>query len=256
MLLLLEKIRLDSRLVILFTFLVLISVFVFTDNLYSSFHLRAFNPTESILRSIFWCLFIPIFYVLEYKKAYSAHLKIVVAVLIHLVVLVVILIGLFTFSGYTATFFESVRHWITQYSFIPLITYVLYFGLVTRLERSNPPSSSRSSKMNSDTDRLLVKNGSKRVAITLKEINYISTAKPYIKIVVGEQSWLYSSSLSAFLSEYGKDYFVRVHKSVIVNANMITAVCSRKNGDFDLTLRNGDVVRASRNYRDQFQHLL
>lgn len=256
MLLLLEKIRLDSRLVILFTFLVLVSVFVFTDNLYSAFHHRTFNSTESILRSIFWCLFIPIFYVLENKKTYSVHLKVVVAVFIHLLVLIVILVGLFAFSGYTASFFESVRHWITQYSFIPLITYVLYFGLVARFERSNPPSSSSSSKINSDIDRLILKNSSKRVVIALEEIHYISTAKPYIKLVVGEQSWLYSSSLSAFLSEYGKDYFVRVHKSVIVNTKMITYVSSRKNGDFDLTLLNGDVVRASRNYRDQFQHLL
>jgi len=256
MLLLLEKIRLDPRLVILFTFLVLVVVFVFTDDLYSSFHLRTFNPTESILRSIFWCLFIPIFYVLENKKAYSAHLKIAVAVSIHLLVLVVILLGLFTFSGYTANFFESIRHWITQYSFIPLITYALYFGLVAGFERNTPLPSSSPLTINPDTDRLLVKNGSKRIVIPLKEIHYISTARPYIRIVTGERSWLYSSSLSAFLSEYGKDYFVRIHKSFIVNANMITSVSSRKNGDFDLTLLNGDVVRASRNYRDQFQHLL
>lgn len=256
MLLLLDKIRLDSRLVILFTFLVLVSVFVFTDILYSAFHHSAFDPAESILRSIFWCLFIPIFYVLENKIVNASHLKIVFAVLTHLLVLIIILIGISVFAGNSENFFESVRHWITQYSFIPLITYGLYFGLVTRFERGDPTSGSRSLKINDDTDRLSIKNGSKSTVISLKEIQYISTAKPYIKIVAGERSWLYNSSLSAFLSKYSKDYFVRVHKSVIINANMITAVCSRKNGDFDLTLRNGDVVRASRNYRDQFQHLL
>lgn len=256
MLLPLKKKRLDSRFVILLTFMVLVSVFVFTDSLYSSFHNRVFNPTESIPRSIFWCFFIPIFYVLENQKTNPTLLKIAGAVFFHLLLLIIMVIGIPLFSGNTTGIFDSASHWITHYSFIPLITYSLYFGLVTKFERSNPHSSSRLSIVNPDTDRISIKNGSKSVVISLKEIQYISTAKPYIKIVVGERSWLYSSSLSAFLSQYGKHYLVRVHKSVIVNANMITAICSRKNGDFDLTLRNGDVVRASRNYRDQFQHLL
>lgn len=255
MLLRLEKIRLDPRLIILLTFLVLVFVFVFTDNLYTSFHNRVFNLTESILRSTFWCLIIPILYAQEYIKTNSASLKIVFAVLLHLLVLVFILFSLSILSGNTASLFEN-NHWITQYSLIPLITYGLYFGLDSTVGKGNPTSYLSPTKIESDVERVSIKNGSKSVVIPLKEIQYISAAKPYIKIVTGEKSLLYSSSLSTFLSEFEKEYFVRVHKSFIVNSTKITAISSRKNGDFDLTLLNGDVVRASRNYRDQFQHLL
>jgi len=256
MLLLLEKLQLDARLVILFTFLVIVSVFVFTDNLYSSFHNSTFNPSESILRSIFWCLMIPILYVVEHKKTHAPFFAIAASLFVHLVVLVFILLGICIYSCNSIDFFESTRDWIAHYSIIPFITYGLYFGLVTRLEKDPANSLSESSNKARHADHISIKNGTKSTAVSLKEIQYISAAKPYIKIVTGEKSLLYSSSLSAFLSEYGEAYFVRVHKSVIINAKMVTSVSSRKNGDFDLTLLNGDVVRASRNYRDQFQHLL
>jgi DNA-binding LytR/AlgR family response regulator len=42
--------------------------------------------------------------------------------------------------------------------------------------------------------------------------------------------------------------FIRVHKSSIVNIAFIHSLVSRQNGDYDLIMKDGCTVRASRNY--------
>jgi len=258
MLLILERLRIDTRWVVWSTFLALVLVFVSTDSYYSAFHNRAFDPTVSITRSVFWCLFIPIFYMVERKVTDRVGSTIIRAALIHFLPFVLLLIAIALFSSPTSRVFEPVLHWVTQYGLMPVLIYGLYFGLITKFERNTPSGhlSTSSSDTLAEPDRLSIKNGSKRVLLPVEDILYIEAAKPYIKIVTGERAWLYSSSLTGFLTDFPKDYFLRTHKSVIVNSNMIRSISSRKNGDFDLTMCNGDVVRASRNYRDQFRHLL
>jgi two-component system LytT family response regulator len=50
--------------------------------------------------------------------------------------------------------------------------------------------------------------------------------------------------------------FLRVHRSAIVNKNHITELKSRKNGDYDGVLTNGQSVRFSRHYRQNWSELL
>lgn len=48
--------------------------------------------------------------------------------------------------------------------------------------------------------------------------------------------------------------FVRVHKSTIVNLEKVSSFKSRLNGDYDLLLKNGTIVRLSRTYAANFKN--
>ncbi|WP_103867619.1 LytTR family DNA-binding domain-containing protein [Aquimarina sp. I32.4] len=48
----------------------------------------------------------------------------------------------------------------------------------------------------------------------------------------------------------------KLHRSVIVNKNHITELKSRKNGDYDCILTNGQSIRLSRHYRQNWNELL
>ena len=45
--------------------------------------------------------------------------------------------------------------------------------------------------------------------------------------------------------------FVRIHRSTIVQIDRIKDIVAAWHGDFDVTLRDGTVLRLSRNYRDR-----
>jgi len=49
--------------------------------------------------------------------------------------------------------------------------------------------------------------------------------------------------------------FVRIHRSTIVNAERIRELTSLENGDWDVRLQNGDVLRLSRTRRDAIARL-
>ncbi|WP_162054582.1 LytTR family DNA-binding domain-containing protein [Pontibacter pamirensis] len=47
-----------------------------------------------------------------------------------------------------------------------------------------------------------------------------------------------------------------MHRSTIVNTAQVEHIRSRSNGDYDVTLKNGEVVRMSRNYYPAFKELV
>lgn len=51
--------------------------------------------------------------------------------------------------------------------------------------------------------------------------------------------------------------FKRIHKSTIVNVDYISEFKSRGNGDYDVIMNDGSVLRLSRNYREELKgHIL
>jgi len=70
------------------------------------------------------------------------------------------------------------------------------------------------------------------------------------------QKFLHSESLKKIEKLLDAQVFLRVHRSTIVNKNYITELKSRKNGDYDGILTNGESVRFSRHYRQNWNKLL
>ncbi|HNJ56177.1 MAG TPA: LytTR family DNA-binding domain-containing protein, partial [Chitinophagaceae bacterium] len=68
-----------------------------------------------------------------------------------------------------------------------------------------------------------------------------------------QKKYLHSQSLKSILQQLDEKQFVQIHKSCLVNINTIASCTSRLNGDYDLTLTNGSVLRLSRNYVPVFR---
>ncbi|MEI2749283.1 MAG: LytTR family DNA-binding domain-containing protein [Ferruginibacter sp.] len=65
-------------------------------------------------------------------------------------------------------------------------------------------------------------------------IVYISSSTPYISIHAGNKKFLSNETLKSVEEKLPPDQFIRIHKSTIVNINMVTSFQSRLNGDYDL----------------------
>ena len=83
------------------------------------------------------------------------------------------------------------------------------------------------------------------------EIEWITAQTPYVALQVNGKSLLHQISLTKILTQLNQKYFVRIHRSAIVNLRYIKSLNSRSNGDYDLLLFDGSTLRLSRNYRDQ-----
>ena len=70
------------------------------------------------------------------------------------------------------------------------------------------------------------------------------------------QKILHDESLKKLENVLDSQTFLRIHRSVIVNKNHITELKSRKNGDYDGILTNGQSIRFSRHYRQNWSELL
>lgn len=91
--------------------------------------------------------------------------------------------------------------------------------------------------------------------VLAKDILYIQTADPYIALHTAERKYLLSQSLAAIMAQLDPG-FVRVHRSAIINLHALRKWTSRGNGDYDLHMADGTVLRLSRNYLRQFREQL
>ena len=106
------------------------------------------------------------------------------------------------------------------------------------------------------SEKIKLKIGSKIIHLPLSAVQIISTDKPYSAVFANNQKFLDYKTLKQFEAELNPTLFLRVHRSTIINVTCIKELTSRSNGDYDALLENGQVVRFSRHYRNNWSHLL
>ncbi len=108
----------------------------------------------------------------------------------------------------------------------------------------------------SDQRFITVKNGTRRIKVDTSSVLFIQTDRPYTAVISSDKKLLHDESLKKLEKSLDPKVFIRVHRSVIINKNHITEISSRKNGDYDGILTNGQSVRFSRHYRQNWNTLL
>jgi len=230
-------------------FIVLTLLVVGFDLMHSYIRNYSFYLSESVLFSTFWLIFIPL--VLFCKKMPKRKYDIVLPVVFSLFHL-----GFFAFLVYTLSnlffddAFEFYKTFINTTSDYGLVCLIIY-SLSTFLFRRNEAESIElvSTEI---SRRIKVTHQQKTVILAYKDILYVKSEKPYIAIVTEERTYLHHSSLKNFLKEQSAN-FIQIHKSSIVNTDWIVSYTSRKNGDYDIQLKNQQVVRASRSFNKNFK---
>jgi hypothetical protein len=229
---------------------------------------------ESLVFKIYWVLFIP---VVTFLFVYSAKIKprivgklrwvlgiiaVVILSALHILLvagLIVVVSELFFYSPFPFRtpfrYFASEHFYLTMFFYAAGIAIAFRHSKESDLSRPFPPSSPP--KRQESTDKPLtfvfVSIQNKLIPIATKDIVCIQADRPYINIHTSEGKYLHTDTLKEMQSKLGNDRFVRIHRSTIINREFVKYIKSRSNGDYDITLTNGEAVRMSRNYYTSFR---
>ena len=103
--------------------------------------------------------------------------------------------------------------------------------------------------------QLPVKTGAKTEIVDLENVLYFQAEGSYVQVVTENKAYLITEPIYELESTLDPAKFARVHRSVIVQINMIKSIQSLLNGDHILSLKNGSEIRASRTYKDKIKEL-
>jgi DNA-binding LytR/AlgR family response regulator len=238
---------------------------VLLDHFEARFAYSGFYISESLLFSSFWLLFIPLLY-LQQKFSIAGKTKARFAFLLFIPIVVHLfaypaIVWLISklFFDHTFTYWQTFRYGLTEYFFTMSIAYVLNGMLSVYLANESKE------RKRSDLEKpviipparfastWLVKANSTNVYIHTKDIRLFSANSPYVTIHYQSKKYLQFETLKSVLEKVDNSLFVQVHKSTLVNLSFVTGYTPRQNGDYDLTMDNGAIVRLSRNYATDFK---
>ena len=95
-------------------------------------------------------------------------------------------------------------------------------------------------------NRVVVKDGNKIKIIPVNQIQYLEAADDYVKIVTSEGSFLKKRTMNFFEQSMANHNFVRVHRSYIVNSQLITRIDPYEKDSHQILLSNGSKLPVSK----------
>ena len=95
-------------------------------------------------------------------------------------------------------------------------------------------------------NRVVVKDGSKIKIIPVSQIHYLEAADDYAKIVTAEGAFLKKRTMNFFEQSLGIHHFVRIHRSYIVNTQLITRIDPYEKDSHLVLLTTGAKLPASK----------
>lgn len=247
-------------------------VFVFVlltltqDLVRSNLRNSAFYFSESFMFTSFWWLFAPFFFaqyfIANHKNNSSFILRaavIILPVILHLFAfpLLVWLLSR-TFYYHTFAIQQTFKYTLSEYLYLLIALYTVSFLAFQYLSAKTKKNIVIAEEKCEDHSKqfiktILVSEGYKKLNIAVSDIYYCSANPPYINIHLTSQKYLHNETLKSLTLKLNPEDFVRVHKSAIVNINMVASYKTRLNGDYDLTLKNDVQLRISRNYASDFK---
>ncbi|MEL7120031.1 MAG: LytTR family DNA-binding domain-containing protein [Bacteroidota bacterium] len=245
--------------------LLLICLAVFQDYLYSQLRNTGFYLSESLLYNSIWLFFVPLgtlqLWVLKNVTSFKKVYRILFISIIGLVFsLLHLLLFSLTFVGISAMVFSPGHRFYPIFkSALSNHFYLLYLihlaiPFVDHYLRNSENKTDQEGKKEAQQIKVTV--GTKSILINTDTVQSISSDRPYTSVTTDKERFLDSRSLKEFENLLNPSVFIRVHRSNIINQNYIKELQSRKNGDYDVLLQNGTIIRLSRHYRKNWEYLL
>jgi two-component system LytT family response regulator len=105
-------------------------------------------------------------------------------------------------------------------------------------------------------EKITIKDHSESTLICTKNIAWVEAARDYMCIHSNKGLHILRSTMNDLEAKLDPKMFQRIHRSTIVNLEMIEKVCSHINGEYFLELKDGSRLKMSRTYRDKIKHVL
>lgn len=239
---------------------------IFQDYIFSKVKHIGFYWSDTMLYNIYWLLFIPFikiassfynkvpFKTQTHKILYALSAGVILSLLHIFIFTSIFILGSNIIFPIPHRFSTILKNAISNQLHITIIAYLfspLVFDYLRRKKQLNKHFQNQNT-----TKTIIVKNGIRRIKIDISTILFIKTDRPYTMIHTTSQKFLHDESLKKLEKLLDSQTFLRVHRSVIINKKYMTELKSRKNGDYDGILTNGQSVRFSRHYRQIWDELL
>lgn len=98
--------------------------------------------------------------------------------------------------------------------------------------------------------QLRIKDRGRITIVDVKDIDYIDAAGDYMCIHVDSKTHILRETMKNMIARLDPKIFQRVHRSTIVNLDMVQEVRPHSNGECFLTLSCGEELKVSRSYKD------
>ena len=99
--------------------------------------------------------------------------------------------------------------------------------------------------------RLAVKHNQRMLLVKIADIDWIESSGNYAHLHTGDANYVVRMTMAELERRLDPARFARIHRSTIVQVDRIADIIAAWHGDFDVTLRDGTVLRLTRNYRDR-----
>ncbi|MCK0156823.1 LytTR family transcriptional regulator [Cellulophaga sp. F20128] len=245
--------------------LIVYGLAIFQDFVFSKIQFTGFYWPDTMLYNTYWLLFIPLLFLANrlYQKFHPKTLAtkilyVLGTALVFCVVHIFLFTSLFILASHIIypvphRFITILKNVLSNHLYHTLIAYVCSPFVVDYLQSKTQDKQFPIAK---SAQSLTIKNGTRRLKVDMATIVCIKADRPYAMLYTTTQKILSDDRLKKLESLLDAEYFLRVHRSLIVNKNHIRELKSRKNGDYDGLMSNGQSVRLSRHYRENWKEVL
>ena len=105
-------------------------------------------------------------------------------------------------------------------------------------------------------DMLTIRTGRDLLRIPCAEIDWIDAAGDYMCVHAAGETHVLRATMKQLESELDPEVFQRIHRSAMVNLSRVRKLRPHSNGEYFLTLDNGQELKLSRGHRDKVELLL
>jgi len=102
-------------------------------------------------------------------------------------------------------------------------------------------------------ERLIVKSSGRVFFVRTEEIDWVEASGNYVKIHTKAEAHLLRESMKNMEAKLDPKIFVRIHRSAIVNIDLVVELRQEVHGDYVAVLRGGTEIRVGRRFRARLQ---
>lgn len=144
---------------------------------------------------------------------------------------------------------------VKDLSFLPDIAIYAISVLSCYLWIDSAPAAAEAPVSGKKVDTLNVKSGQRTSIVRIEDILSIHADGHYTKIVTAAKTSIASLTMRE-IENMVPSNLVRIHRTTIVNTSYILQTRSLLNGDYMVTMKNGEQHKVSRTYRDNLRSVL
>ena len=111
-------------------------------------------------------------------------------------------------------------------------------------------------RKHSTRKRFVVRKSNAHYFVPVEEIDWIDVADNYLRLHVGQKSHFARGTMKQAEDELDPNRFMRIHRSVMVAIDQISAIRGTDSGSQTIELKNGTQLRSSRQYISRVKELL